>query len=238
MPSPVGDHILFDDFHQVKAAGGAACSSGPWVITAESSSAYSNADLASGVLRLAVHSDCADAIMVAGAKTNWRVSDGAIDALFRVKIEDLTDIGVSMGFTDANTEACLIPFTVAGTTLTTTASTAIGFVIDTTSADAGNWRTAYVDDDVDGSLVCTCNSPTQGKYQTFRVRLEDNGCGNQVRAEFSINCNEYYEVRTATIDRDALLTPFVGAMNSCGSAVVNVDTDYIYVAGSRVGDCG
>ena len=44
MPSPVGDHILFDDFHQVKTAGGGACSDGNWVITTESGSSYTNQD--------------------------------------------------------------------------------------------------------------------------------------------------------------------------------------------------
>ena len=237
MPSPVGDHILFDDFHQVKAAGGAACSSDPWVITAESCSAYTNQDLASGVVRLTAHSDASDAIMIAGAKTNWRVQDGAIDALFRFKIDELTHTGISVGFTDANTESNLMPFHLDGTTLTTTATTAIGFVMDTNASDVGNFYSVYVDDDTDGSLVCSGYQPTAAKYQTVRIHLEDNGCGKQARAEFSINCNCYYEVRTATIDRDALLTPFVGLMNS-GGAGLNLDIDYIYVAGSRVGDCG
>tara|TARA_R110002012_G_scaffold155442_2_gene316334 strand:- start:4101 stop:4628 length:528 start_codon:yes stop_codon:yes gene_type:complete len=175
--------------------------------------------------------------MVAGAQTNWRVQDGAIDALFRLKVDDLSDVAISVGFTDAATEACLLPFDDKAGTLTTTATTAIGFTIDTTSADAGNWSTVYVDDDTDGAQVCTGKGPTQAKYTTLRIRLEDNGCGNQARAEFSIDCNQYYEVRTATIDRDALLTPFVGVMNSAGSAH-NLDIDYIYVSGSRVGDCG
>ena len=237
MPSPVGDHILFDDFHQVKAAGGGACSSGNWIITAESGSSYTNADLASGVLRLTTDGNNCEVVMVAGAQTNWRVQDGAIDALFRLKVDDLTDVAISVGFTDAATESCLLPFDDKAGTLTTTATTAIGFTIDTTCADVGNWSTVYVDDDTDGAQVCTGKGPTQAKYTTLRIRLEDNGSGNQARAEFSIDCNQYYEVRTATIDRDALLTPFFGVMNSAASAH-NVDIDYIYVSGSRVGDCG
>ena len=237
MPSPVGDHILFDDFHQVKAAGGGACSSGNWIITAESGSSYTNADLASGVLRLTTDGNNCEVVMVAGAQTNWRVQDGAIDALFRLKVDDLTDVAISVGFTDAATESCLLPFDDKAGTLTTTATTAIGFTIDTTCADVGNWSTVYVDDDTDGAQVCTGKGPTQAKYTTLRIRLEDNGSGNQARAEFSIDCNQYYEVRTATIDRDALLTPFVGVMNSAASAH-NVDIDYIYVSGRRVGDCG
>lgn len=237
MPSPVGDHILFDDFHQVKTAGGGACSDGNWVITVESGSAYTNENLASGVLRLSTDCDNCEVVMVAGAKTNWRVQDGAIEALFRLKVDDLSDVSISAGFTDANTETALLPFDNKAGTLTTTASTAIGFTIDTTSADAGNWQTVYVDDDTDGAKVCTGKGPTQAKYTTLRIRLEDNGSGNQARAEFSINCNCYYEVRTATIDRDALLTPFVGVMNSAASDH-DLDIDYIYVSGSRVGDCG
>ena len=237
MPSPVGDHILFDDFHQVKTAGGGACSDGNWVITTESGSSYTNQDLASGVLRLTTDTCNCEVVMVAGAKTNWRVQDGAIAARVRLKVDDMTNVAISVGFTDANTESALLPFDDKGGTLTTTATTAIGFTIDTDACDDGNWSTVYVDDDTDGAQVCTGKQPTQAKYTTLRVRLEDNGSGNQARAEFSINCNCYYEVRTATIDRDALLTPFVGVMNSAGSAH-NLDIDYIYVAGSRVGDCG
>ena len=233
MPSPIGDAILFDDFvgYTVLAA---ACSESPWEVTAMTSNTVLTVPCEpGGILRLLTDNTDNDVAMVAAGTFRTRVQDGAVDALFRIKVNTATNLGISLGLTDANTESNLMPWDDSGGTLTTTASTGIGFVFDT----GGNtkWDTVYVDDDSDGSQVSSCEVVTAATYQTFRIRLEDNGSGNQVRAEFSIDCNKYYEVRTATIDRDALLTPFVAVQNQ-GTTAHNLDIDYIYVSQSRASD--
>ena len=235
MPSPVGDNILFDDFngHVVMAA---ACSQGPWEVTADSGGTALTVDQPGGVLRL--DTDCTDddVIMVAAGRAAWRVQDGAIDVLFRAKVDDITTVAYSMGLTDANTESSTMPWHLgACDALTTTASTGIGFVFDTDAA-TDTIHTLYVDDDTDGTLTNTALAPVNATYRTYRIRLEDAGSGNQVRAEFSVCCNTYYEVRTSTIDRDVQLTPFVAVQNRAAAGRL-FDVDYIYISGSRPDDC-
>lgn len=174
-----------------------------------------------GVLRLASDGTDGDINNVFGVEA-FSAAGGPLCMEARVKMSSLST-GVFVGFTDDNA-ADEIPIDDDGGTLTTTASTAVGFVYDSGGNDT--WDMVSVDDDVDGAQTSTGVAPVADTYQTLRVVVNSDGS-----AEFFIN-GKFEGSRTAAVDTDAVLCPAV-AQKANGTAC-NVDVDYIYVKAGRV----
>ena len=88
-----------------------------------------------GVVRLTCGDDGTTTMAVNGCQLatelNWDASAGRLFGEFRIKVSAITNIVFFVGFTDS--KALEMPFTQSGTTLTSNASDAVGFMFDTNS---------------------------------------------------------------------------------------------------------
>lgn len=231
--SPRGKVCLFDDFLGDTLATdlyvGTASTGGTVAITST---------VVDGVVDLTTDATDGDAAQLAG-NAQWRVQDGSLRLEARVQTDVVTTLAQFIGFTDATSETDTIPMTLSGTTFTTTATTAVGFLFDT-EATNDNWHAMWVDDDVDSSeaiadLRFSGVAPVAATYYTYIVELQDRGSGLGARAVFSIidnNGKMYQKTFTTNIDRDAALVPYIGHENH-GAAAHVTRVDYWDVSKSR-----
>lgn len=132
-----------------------------------------------------------------------------------------------IGFTD--TVADEYPFTVSGTTITSNATNAVGFVYDYAATEAG-WLGIGVNDDTDSSLkdldTALDVDATGESWHTYRVTIDNWGTAILF----------YDGVRVASIGdavaTDSLLVPAVlTGTNDTTSTVIGVD--YFYAGAQR-----
>jgi len=119
-----------------------------------------------------------------------------------------------------------MPFELSGTTLTSTATDAVGFVYDT---DATNdyWHLVGVKADVDGTMVNTEIAPAAaGTFQTLRIVVDADG-----NAEGFINGKYVGSVKNAVTTSTALCPAFVVEAREAGAKAA--DIDYFYVEAGR-----
>lgn len=237
----VGDRVLFDDFD------GDTLNTFLWTGTAstggtvEIPATITATDISCAVLTTdATNGDAAQ--LASGGTTaagQWRVQDGTLTFEARVNLDVVTTVGLFIGFSDTNTETDIIPMTLSGTTFTTTATTAIGFLFDT-DATNDDWHAMWVDDDTDASatiaqLRFNNVAPVAATFYTYRLELHDRGAGNGALANFTIINNNgvgYSKTFNTSIDRDALLVPYIGHENHTATAHVT-RVDYVKVTGGR-----
>ncbi len=178
-----------------------------------------------GVLRLTTHSDDNDSARVSFPR-NWNPSFGSIVMEARVtQVSDNEGRGIFIGWTDdATTEEN--PISLSGTTFTTTASDAVGFVFDT-DATTDVIYLKGVASDTDSPTVATSKTlAAAGTWQTFRVEVSSDG-----DAVFSINGEEVGRIEGA-VTANTDLCPTVLIKNS-DAAAASMDVDYLYAEGSR-----
>jgi hypothetical protein len=167
-------------------------------------------------------------------------SNGFLRLEARAKISVITTARMFIGFSDATTEADLLPMSIAGTTWTTTASTAAGLCYSS-AATTANWTAMCVDTDVDLSTppladrILTGCAPVADTYQTFIVELQDQGTGLSPVGTFSIiddNGKIYTKRFTTNLTRGTLLCGAIGFQNE-GAVAHTMTIDYIEVINSR-----
>lgn len=173
----------------------------------------------------------------------FRGQDGHMWLEARVQLDVVTNVAFNVGFNDdASEDSNTLPAELATVTFTSNAATFIGFVFDV-DATNDNVHAFWVDDDSDttealADLRFTGLAPTAARWMTMRVDLWDRGAGNGLRAELWVQDDttggiRYLEKRfNTTVDRDALLTPYIGFENRSATAHV-MDIDYIYWGKSR-----
>ncbi len=170
----------------------------------------------------------------------FRPSAGVLRLEARDKCSVITTLRAFVGFSDATTEADLLPMSIATATFTTTASTAIGFVFSS-AATGVYWTAHWVDADSDytGALatrIFTGCAPVADTYQTFIIELQDQGSGNSPIAEMSIidnNGSIYSKKFTTTLTRATLLCSAIGHQNE-GAVAHTTTIDYQEILNSRV----
>jgi len=171
----------------------------------------------------------------------YKPSNGTLRLEVRAKISVITTARMFIGFSDATTEADLLPMSIAGTAWTTTASTAVGLCYSS-AATSAYWTGMSVDTDVDLSSppladrIFTGCAPVADTYQTFVVELQDQGSGKSPICEMSItdDAGRIYSKRFQTnLTRDTLLCGAVGFQNE-GAVAHTMTIDYIEVINSRV----
>lgn len=168
----------------------------------------------------------------------WRVQDGEMYLEARVSMERTT-CGINVGFNDETTDSGnTLPVELSGTTWTSTASSWIGFVLDS-DATTNNWYAFWVDDDADTSTaIATLTSDVAAEaseWVTLRVHLTDRGSGNGARATFSIqteNGEDWQYTANTTLDRDVALVPHIAIENRSTTGAY-LDVDYIEAGKSR-----
>ena len=146
----------------------------------------------------------------------------------RLNITDITQCSVFVGFTDITTLE--EPMSVSGTTLTTNATDAVGFVFDT-AMTTDEWWFAGVDTDVDATGSATSSTaPVNATYQVLRGEIAADG----ETAEFFIDGVSVGSLTAAVCDAstDLFFTVMANGDGSNGS-VATVDVDYILVEHDR-----
>lgn len=169
---------------------------------------------------------------------HWR-ADSANDStvshrlmIFEARVKLTTDIAsasVFVGLTD--TVTLEEPASVSGTTVTTNASDAVGFLYDT-DATTDRWYAIGVAGDTDSSGVAvTSSEPVADTYQTLRIVIESDG-----DARLFVDGDEVAYLPDA-VTPTVLLTPVL-SVNSTNDGLgtgtsQTIDVDYLYVCSDR-----
>lgn len=146
----------------------------------------------------------------------------------RLKITDVSECSVFVGFTDVTTLE--EPASVSGTTVTTNASDAVGFVYDTAMTTDEWWMVGVAGDTDATGNGTTSTAPTDATYQTLRCDIDSDGEG----ASFYID-NTLVGSLTASVVTSSTSLYFTVFANGNGSnaAAATVDVDYIWIECDR-----
>jgi hypothetical protein len=161
----------------------------------------------------------------------WQASNGDLVIQARVKLSAITTCYAFIGFTDLVTfEAPVIAAT--GTTITTNATDAVGFLFDT-GFTVKNWKMVGVANNVDATFQDSGLAPVADTYATFRVVVTAAGV-----ATFFINGNQVGTSMTGAVTPATDLTPTIAVSKLSVAASMTMDIDYAYVAMNRAADGG
>jgi hypothetical protein len=182
-----------------------------------------------GVVRLVTGDDAGATMALNGvqleAATNWRPSDGGVVFEASVRISAITNICVFFGLTD-QAAALEMPFTLAALdVLTANATDAVGFLFDTGAATDTIWLCG-VAADVAGTHQNIGVAFVAATFQTLRIEVDAIGT-----AKFYI-AGRLVGTMAAAVTATVGFTPVIAAF-SRGTAVRNVDADFIYLSSAR-----
>ena len=159
----------------------------------------------------------------------WQASNGDLVIQARLKMSAITTCYAFIGFTDLVTfEAPVIGAT--GTTITTNATDAVGFLFDTTLT-AVKWHLVGVANNVDATLQETTVAPVGDDYATYRVRVTSAGV-----ATFFINGVQVGTPMSGAVTPAVDLTPTIAVSKLSVAASMTMDIDYVHVAMDRLVD--
>ena len=181
-----------------------------------------------GAYRLTTSAVDDENVAVGGALI-WKANSGG-PLIFEARVASVTAITLRayyVGLTDTLVSSIEMPFELATTTLTSTATDAVGFVYDT-DATNDNWHCVGVKADVDGTFVNSGIAPaTAGTFQTLRVVVDSDG-----NAEFFIDSKWVASMTNAVTATVALCAALVDEAREAGAKVI--DIDYFHVESGRV----
>lgn len=185
--------------------------------------------LVNGVFRLTA-GDSAGTVAADGAQLNtelnWKVNQGKLVFEARVSIAAITTVSCFVGLTD--TKALEAPFSLAGTTLTSNATDAVGFLFDT-EATTDTIRLVGVKADTDATSQNTGVAFVAGTYKVLRIELNSDGA-----ATFYIDGRQVGTLMSAAITTTVALTPVFIIRPEGAVAGRTMDIDYFMVAADRV----
>jgi hypothetical protein len=161
----------------------------------------------------------------------WQASNGDLVFQSRVKFSAITTCSLFLGFTDVATlEAPVIGAT--GTTITTNATDAVGFMFDTTLT-AVKWHLVGVANDVDATKQETTVAPVADTYATFRIEVSTTGV-----ATFFYNGAQIGTAMSGAVTAATDLVPVLSVGKLSVAAGMTMDVDYVHVAMTRAADGG
>lgn len=218
---------LFDDFDE-------GFSTGKWLATEGTDAATSAAAVLAGgiggVLRLTTGDAgtglAADTEQITQNQLMWQASNGSLNFQIRVKLSAITTCWAFFGLTDTVAASLEAPFTLSGTTFTSNASDAVGFLFDT-GATTDTWRCVGVKADTDGTAVDTTYAPVADTYETFRIEVDTSGNATYFRN--GTVCGYIANAITAATD----LTIIMAASKLSVAASMTVDIDYVHASMNR-----
>ena len=118
-------------------------------------------------------------VAVDGSQLVWAIpvqaDSGGLWFEARVKIEDISECSVNVGLTDVTTLE--EPFSGSGTTITSVASNAVGFLFDD-GLTAKQWHMCGVDGDTDATGIAALGAdyaPADDTYQVLRCEIAADG---------------------------------------------------------------
>lgn len=158
---------------------------------------------------------------------NWKAAFGGLS--FEARITPVSSVGnVSyfVGFTDVLATTTLEePITLSGTTFTTNATDAVGFLFDT-AATTDVWYGMAVKNDVDATSVQTTSAPVSGTAQVLRIDINKDGDAYLFIDGVGVGFIE------DAVSTGPTLTPIVSIMSRT-TASRTLDVDYINVRMDR-----
>lgn len=222
--------VLFDDFL-------GDVLQDPWNAVEGSDTDGAQAVLAGGIgglLRLTSGNDDANGTQATDASgvtsyLNWQASNGDLVFQTRIKVSRITDAYIFAGFTDVIT-AELPVIAASGTTITTNATDAVGFLFDT-NFTADTWHLVGVATDVDATRQALSSAPVADDFVTLRIEVTSGG-----KASFFINGAQVGTQMSGAVTAAADLTPCVYVSNADGTNAVTLDVDYIFASMNRAAD--
>lgn len=167
----------------------------------------------------------ADGVMADLGILNWSCANGTLHAQARLKISAITAVQLFFGFTD-QFSALEMPVTLSGTTFTTVATDACGFLFDT-NATTDTIRLVGVANDVDATHQDTGLAYVADTYVILRVSINSSGV-----ATFFINGVQVGTQMAAAITTSVALTP-VFAARSLAANSKTLTADYLNVSMGR-----
>ncbi|MGE4077392.1 MAG: hypothetical protein AB7F22_17690 [Reyranella sp.] len=180
-----------------------------------------------GVLRLTTGDAgtglAADLIQVNGGNLQWQASNGGLYFETRLKLSQITESYVFVGFTDVLTLEAPIISAASADTFTTNASDAVGFMFDTGMA-TDNWWLTGVAANTDATMQDSTYAPVAATYETLRVEVSATGKATFFRNGVQVGTQMSGAVTAAT---DLCWTIGAGKLSTATS--MTVDFDYIDV---------
>ncbi|MCH7573604.1 MAG: hypothetical protein IIA59_00605 [Candidatus Marinimicrobia bacterium] len=193
-----------------------------WAVDIDTGGAGAIVAAAGGTVRLTTDTTDEDRIQLSH-ELNWAAQNVVIFET-RIKVDDITNVAINVGLTDAKAEAAqAIPFNIGGgDAITSTATDAVCLVFDT-DADTDTWFGIGVKAGADTALIGSGTAPVNDTYQIIRIELDASG-----GASYFIDGVAYGSATVNSITAATALTPTVCVQNKSGSAH-NLDVDYILV---------
>ncbi len=183
-----------------------------------------------GVLRLTCGDDATTTMAVNGSQLamalNWdaSVANSSLFMEARIKVSAITNIVFFVGFTDSL--SLEMPFTISGTTVTSNATDAVGFVFDTNQT-TDRFYAVGVDTNTDATAQLLDTAPVAATWIRLGVRLWDDG-----EAEFYIDGVKKGTTMTAAATPTVDLTPTIAVFSETTTSHT-LDVDYITVSMAR-----
>lgn len=156
---------------------------------------------------------------------NWRANIGGLEFECILSLSAVTDVSAFIGFTD-QVASLEMPFTLSGTTYTSNASNAVGFLFDT-AADTDTIRCVGVAGDTDAAHEDSGAAFSAATKRWLKMKISSTGV-----ADYWIDGQRVGAAITGAVSAGTLLTPVVAAF-SRGAASRNIDIDYIRMKMNR-----
>ena len=160
----------------------------------------------------------------------WQASNGDLVFQTRLKLSAITTCYAFIGFTDVVTLEAPIESAASANTLTSNATSAVGFMFDTRMT-ADTWWLVGVAADVDATAQNTTYAPVADDYATFRIEVTSAGV-----ATFYYNGVQVGTAMSGAVTAATDLTPTIAVSKTSVAASMTMDIDYVHVAMDRAAD--
>lgn len=159
-----------------------------------------------------------------GGALQWKADQGGLEFEAKVKVSAITDIAIYVGFSD-QVSSLEEAASLSGTTFTTNATDAVGFLFDT-AATTDTIRAVGVANGTDATHVDTSVAYVADTYKILGIKLDSSGNATFLIDDVAVAYVE--DAVTATV----ALAPYIGVC-SRGAATRTCTVDYLLVQGNR-----
>lgn len=219
--------VIYDDFF-----GKAIDATNDWTVGSATGTDLSASITAPDCLTLTTGTTTADILTVAGGLGFYGTYGCAIEV--RARNDDVSALIHFIGFSD--TAAAEIPFTYAGTTLSSTAADAVGFIYDY-NATVDYYYGVSVNNGTDGSVISSAKAGTDSEWITYRVEIIPRG--TEADAYFYLGTTgkeidpvaDLLGVEASAVKSSVALCPNISVMGT--NVADTLDVDYVKVWGGR-----
>lgn len=139
----------------------------------------------------------------------------------RIKVDNITTVGINVGFSDAVAEADdQVAFEISAATIVDRCSDGVAFVFDT-DATTDVWYMCNTKAGTQAGTAITGVAPVNATYEVFRIDLDTSGNATFWRNGVCVGA------KAAAVTTTTALTPYIAVISRAGSASRNLDVDYV-----------